>query len=294
MAAVWSGAISFGLVHIPVRLMSATTEHDLPLHQVHDEDGGRIAYERVCRVCGEKVPYEHIDRAYEEGDQRVILTRDDLDGLPAAGSHEIAVLEFVPSEQIDPIRLERSYFLEPQDRAHKPYVLLREALQDSERTAVATVSLRQRTRLATLRVHADVIVLQTLRWDDEVRSPAAAPDEVRLTKAERDAARALVDSLSAEFDPARFRDEYADQLRELVTSRLDGGDTMAVPDDRANPDEAGQVLDLMEALRRSVGKSAPAKKAARAPKSPGKRTPATKKPAASRKKPAKKTSARSA
>ena len=298
VATIWSGAISFGLVHIPVRLVSATTEHDVPLHQVHDEDGGRISYERVCRTCGEAIPYEHLARAYEEDDERVVLTDEDLESLAAARSHEISVIEFVPTAQIDSIRLERSYFLEPQDRAHKPYVLLRDALLDSDRTAVATVSLRQRTRLATLRVYDDVILLQTLRWDDEVRVPAVTPDDIRLSTAERKAAATLVDSLARDFEPAQFRDDYTDQLRDLVARRIEGGEAVAVSHDDG-ADGTGQVLDLMEALRRSVAEAGDAPEAAPAKavrKAPARKAPASKTPASktARKTPARKRPARSA
>ena len=169
MRAVWTGAITFGLVNVPVKLYSATQDHDVSLHQVHGADGGRIRYERTCEVCGETVDYADIDKAYEEGGATVVLTADDLKALPVERSREIEVVEFVPSEQIDPVRFDRSYFLEPDANAAKAYALLLETLTETDRTAVVQFSLRQKTRLGALRAYGDVMMLQSLLWDDEVR-----------------------------------------------------------------------------------------------------------------------------
>ena len=152
MRAIWKGAITFGLVNVPVKLYTATEDHDVSLHQVHDADGGRIRYQRRCEVCGKVVEYAHIDKAYEEGKTTVVLTEDDLKSLPEERSREIEVVEFVPSEQIDPIMFDRSYFLEPDKAAAKAYALLRRALEETDRTAIVQFSLRQKTRLGALAI----------------------------------------------------------------------------------------------------------------------------------------------
>ena len=157
MRAIWKGAITFGLVNVPVKLYSATEDHDVGLHQVHDADGGRIRYQRRCEVCGKVVEYAHIDKAFAEGSTTVVLTEDDLKSLPEERSKEIEVVEFVPSEQIDPIMFDRSYFLEPDKTAVKAYALLRRTLEETDRTAIVQFSLRQKTRLGALRARDKVL-----------------------------------------------------------------------------------------------------------------------------------------
>lgn len=258
MRAIWKGSITFGLVNVPVKLYSATEEHDRQLHQVHDADGGRIRYERKCEVCGKKVEYSHIDKAYDDGEQTVVLTGDDLDALPAERSREIEVLEFVPNEQIDPILFERSYYLEPDSKSPKAYVLLRRVLEETERTAVVRISLRQRTRLATMRVRDDVLLVQTIRWSDEVRAAefASLDDDVTVGKREMDLARSIVRDLEADFEPEQYVDEYQEQLRTLVEAKLDQGEALdtAATFGETDDDEGAEVIDLLEALQRSVEK----------------------------------------
>ena len=169
MRSIWKGSLSFGLVNVPIKLYSATEDHDVPLHQVHDKDGGRIRYKRICEIDGEVVEYEHIAKAYVDGDQTVILTDDDFKALPAERSKDIDVVEFVPSDQVDPIMFDKSYYLAPDSKSTKAYVLLMKTLEDSDRTAIVQFALRQRTRLAALRVRDGVLTMQTLLWDDEVR-----------------------------------------------------------------------------------------------------------------------------
>ncbi|MFA4841784.1 MAG: Ku protein [Agrococcus sp.] len=258
MRAIWKGSITFGLVNVPVKLYSATEEHDLQLHQVHDADGGRIRYERKCEVCGKKVEYAHIDKAYDDGEQTVVLTGDDLEALPAERSREIEVLEFVPNEQIDPILFERSYYLEPDSKSPKAYVLLRRVLEETERTAVVRISLRQRTRLATMRVRDDVLLVQTIRWSDEVRAAdfSSLDDDVTVGKREMDLARSIVRDLEADFEPEQYVDEYQEQLRTLVEAKLEQGDALdtAATFGETDDDEGAEVIDLLEALQRSVEK----------------------------------------
>ncbi len=258
MRAIWKGSITFGLVNVPVKLYSATEEHDLQLHQVHDADGGRIRYQRKCEVCGKKVEFAHIDKAYDDGDQTVVLTGEDLESLPAERSREIEVLEFVPNEQIDPILFERSYYLEPDSKSPKAYVLLRRVLEETERTAVVRISLRQRTRLATMRVRDDVLLVQTIRWADEVRAAEfdSLGDDVTIGKREMDLARSIVRDLEADFEPEQYVDEYQEQLHKLVEAKLEQGDALdtAATFGETDDDEGAEVIDLLEALQRSVEK----------------------------------------
>ena len=276
MRSIWKGSLSFGLVNVPVKLYAATEDHDVPLHQVHDKDGGRIRYQRRCEIDGEIVDYEHIAKAYVDGDETVILTPEDLASLPAERSKDIDVVEFVPSDQVDPIMFEKSYFLAPDSKSTKAYVLLRQTLQATDRTAIVQFALRQKTRLAALRVHDEVLMLQTLLWDDEVRE-ARFPelDEApKITDAELKMSKQLVESFASDFTPEKFTDEYQEQLRTLVEAKLEQGDALDTEATfgRAEGQGGGEVLDLMEALRRSVEN-----KRAAAPK------PAAKKPAAKKK-----------
>jgi DNA end-binding protein Ku len=261
MRAIWKGAVTFGLVNVPVKLYSATEDHDVPLHQVHDADGGRIRYKRVCEIDGEVVPYEHIDRAYDDGERTVVLTKKDLADLPAERDREISVVEFVPSEQIDPIMLDRTYYLEPDSKSTKAYVLLRRTLEETDRTAVVKFALRQRTRLAALRVRDEVLVLQTLLWADEIREAAfpSLDEPAKVSEKELTMSAQLVSSFEADFTPEDYEDEYQVQLRKLVEAKLESGesvDTAATFGETAEGDgEDAEVVDLMEALKRSVAES---------------------------------------
>jgi DNA end-binding protein Ku len=260
MRAIWKGAVAFGLVNVPVKVYSATEDHDIALHQVHDKDGGRIRYQRRCEVCDEVVDFKHIDKAYDDGEHTVVLTEEDLSSLPVERSREIEVVEFVPSDQIDPIMFDRAYFLEPDSTSTKAYVLLRRTLEETDRTAIVQFSLRQKSRLAALRVRGDVLMLQTLLWDDEVREASfpALEEKVRISAKEKQMSAALVDSFSTDFDPENFTDDYQVQLRTLIDAKIEKGDTINTEETfGANKDEddGDNVLDLMEALRRSVEKN---------------------------------------
>ncbi|WP_460989945.1 non-homologous end joining protein Ku [Sinomonas soli] len=258
MRSIWKGAISFGLVSVPVKVYSATEDHDLRLHQVHDKDRGRIRYQRRCEVCGEVVEYADIDKAYEEGGRTVVLTDEDLKSLPVERSREIEVVEFVPDEQIDPMYFEKSYYLEPEKVGVKPYQLLRRTLEQTELTAVVKFALRQKSRLGALRVRGDVMVLQALLWPDEVREaafPILEDTEVKISDKELKMSSSLVESLSSDFEPEQFTDEYQTQLTQLVEAKLAKGDAVDTEETFGAPAEEGEgaeVLDLMEALRRSV------------------------------------------
>jgi len=290
MRAIWKGAVTFGLVNVPVKVYSATEDHDLSLHQVHDADGGRIRYQRKCEICGQIVSYDHIDKAFQDGEQTVVLTADDLASLPEERSREIEVVEFVPSDDLDPIMFERSYYLEPDSASSKAYVLLRRTLEETERTAIVRFALRQKTRLGALRVREDVIVLQSLLWEDEVREVRfpALEETIRISAKELEMSEALVDSFSSRFRPDVFVDEYQAQLRKLIEAKLEQGDaldTAATFGEQPETEEGdpAEPIDLMAVLQRSIERQRDAKKPAggtAAAKKTAAKQPAAKKTAA--------------
>ena len=251
--AIWKGAVSFGLVSVPVKLYAATESHDISFRQVHAKDGGRIRYQRVCSIDGEEVEYADIAKGYETEDgEMVVLTDEDFAELPASSSREISVEKFVPREQIDPMWFEKSYYLEPDPAAAKPYALLREALKEADRVAVVTVSLRSRMTTAVLRVRDDVIVMQTMMWPDEVRKPEFSgldAANIDVKPQEMQMARMLVETLAGDYDPDEFEDDYQEALEALVRAKLEGGEVK-----RTEPKEAGggEVVDLLAALQKSV------------------------------------------
>jgi DNA end-binding protein Ku len=289
MRAIWTGAITFGLVNVPVKVYSATEDHNIALHQVHDKDGGRIKYQRRCEICGEIVAYNHIDKAFDDGDKTVVLTDADLASLPAEKSREIEVVEFVPSDQLDPIMFDRSYFLEPDSKSPKAYVLLRRTLEETDRTAIVHFALRQKTRLGALRVHGKALMLQSLLWDDEVREAdfPALKEQARVSAKELEMSAALVESFASDFRPDAFTDDYQQELRTLIDAKLAQGDTVDTAatfgeteesDEDAGQDSGGgEVIDLMDALRKSVEKNrTTTKPATNAKKSAPKKTAANK------------------
>src|SRR2546421_7198871 len=211
MRAIWKGAVSFGLVSIGVRLYSATEEKDIRFHQVHRTDGGRIRYQRICSVCGEQVTYDDIAKGYDlGGGEMIILTDEDFADLPLSTSRAIEVLEFVPAEQVDPILYAKAYYLEPEGSATKPYALLRDALAEVDRVAIVKVALRQREQLATLRVKDNVLVLNSMLWPDEVRTPNFdfLDEDLTVRPQELAMAESLIDSMAADFTPEASNDNY--------------------------------------------------------------------------------------
>jgi len=259
MRSIWKGALTFGLVNVPVKVYAATEDHDVSLHQVHAADGGRIRYQRVCELDGEVVPYSEIDRAYDDGEKTVILTKEDFAAMPSERSREIEVVEFVPSDQVDVLTLDKAYYLEPDSTSPKAYVLLRKTLEQTDRTAIVRFSLRQKTRLAALRVRGDVLVLQTLLWADEVREAAfpSLSESVKISDKELELSASLVESFSSDFTPADFVDEYQQELRTLIEAKLEKGDALDTSETfgEQSEDQGGEVIDLMEALRASVERS---------------------------------------
>ena len=296
MRAIWTGSIAFGLVNVPVKAYGATEDHDIDLHQVHDKDGGRIRYERRCEVCGKKIAYKDLDKAYEDGERTIVLTDEDMDALPAEKSREIEVVQFVPASQVDPLMLEKSYYLQADSKSPKAYELLRRTLQDTEKLAVVRFALRQKTRLGILRVRSKVMVLQAVMWSDELREAeaVAAEKSPRISEQELKMSAALVDQYSSDFTPDEFQDDYQVQLQALIEAKIEQGedmDTEATFGSQDQGSESGEVIDLMEALKRSIdgrnakapakaakdGKASAAKKSAA--KKPAKKTAAPKKPA---------------
>ncbi len=290
MRAIWKGAVSFGLVSVPVKLYAATESHDVSFRQVHAKDGGRIKYQRVCSIDGEEVPYSDIAKGYETEDgEMVILSDDDLAELPSTSSREIAVEKFVPSEQIDPMMFEKSYYLEPEKSGAKPYALLRQALKDADRMAVVTVALRQRTSVAVLRVRAtdngDVIVLQTMMWPDEVRKPDFSIETGDVKESEVKMAHMLVETLAGDFDASEFEDDYAGAVETLVKAKIEGGE---VKKTATSTKSSGEVVDLLAALQKSVA----AAKSARGEAPPAEATDDTSDDEATAERPARKTPAK--
>lgn len=251
MRPIWKGTISFGLVAIPVKLYTATEAHDVSFRQVHVTDGGRIRYKRVCELDGEEVPYRDIAKGYElPGGEIVVLSDEDFANLPLASSKEIDVVEFVPAEQIDPILYNKAYYAEPDKSGVKPYVLMRDTLAESDRVAVVKVTLRSREALGVLRATGDVLVVHTLLWPEEVRNAESlAPQtEVTVRKQELAMASSYIDSLSADFDPSEFSDEYKAAVEEVVAAKAAGREITAVEPSNGG----GEVIDLVEALRANV------------------------------------------
>jgi DNA end-binding protein Ku len=289
--AMWKGAISFGLVTIPVAVYPATEEKSLKFNQLHDEDMGRIRYKRVCSVDGEEVDYEHIVKGYEvEKDRYVVLTDEDLDAVPVESSRAIDIQQFVALDEIDPILFKKSYYLVPDETGVKAYALLRRALSEEGKVGIAKVSFRDKEHLAALRFKDDVFVLETMYWPDEVR--AAEFDTVDSDEKVRDneveMAKALIENLSEPWNPEQFKDEYREALLDVVERKL-AGEPIEAPAEAA----PARVVDLMEALKASVAaakkKTPPAAGGAKrssAKKSPAKRSAAkstAKKATASRK-----------
>ncbi|HWH29616.1 MAG TPA: Ku protein, partial [Mycobacteriales bacterium] len=292
MRSIWKGAISFGLVTIPVKLYSATEAKDVAFHQVRRTDGSRIRYKRVAQADGEEVAYGDIAKGYElPSGETVVLTDEDFSDLPLTTSRAIDVLQFVPLEQVDPIYFEKSYYLEPDKTGSKPYVLLREALEQSGKVALVKIALRNRESLATLRVRDGVFVLETMLWPDEVRTPdfGFLDEDVEVRPQELAMATSLIDTLSGDFDPTQYHDEYREALQAVIEAKVEGREVVQPAE--AQP-TTGTVVDLMAALRASVeaakkgrGGSAEAAEAAepRADEPAGKETarkPAASKPAA--------------
>jgi DNA end-binding protein Ku len=275
--AMWKGAISFGLVTIPVSVYPATEEKTLRFNQLHDEDGGRIRMKRTCSIDGEEVGYEHIVKGYEyEKDRYVILTDEDFEAIPVESSRAIDIQQFVELEEIDPMQYKKSYYLVPEETGAKAYALLREALNRSGKVGIAKVSFRDKEHLAALRFRDEAFVLETMYWPDEIREADFGGVDVsaKIRPNELEMAQTLIDNLTADWDPAEFKDEYREAMLRIVEAKINGEEIEIV---EAEP--TAKVVDLMEALKASVAAAKKEPKAKPEPKKkPAKKT-AAKKPA---------------
>ena len=255
MRSIWAGAISFGMVVIPVKLYAATEQRDVAFRQVHRVDGGRIQFRRVCSLDGQEVPYSDVAKGYElaTGDV-VVLTDDDLKDLPLVTAHRIDVLHFSPAAQLDPILANKAYYLEPDPAGVRAYALFRDALERSGRVAVAKVAIRQREALAALRVREDVLVLETLLWPDEIRTPdfKFLEENVDVRSQELKMAASLIDTMTEDFDPSAYRDAYREALEALVQAKIEGNDVVRPAGLGISADKPSGPADLTETLRASV------------------------------------------
>jgi DNA end-binding protein Ku len=252
MRSIWKGSVSFGLVSIGVKLYSATEERDVSFHQVRRSDGARIRYKRIAETDGEEVAYSDIAKGYVlPSGETVVLTDEDFADLPLPSARVVDVMQFVPVEQIDPIYFNKSYYLEPEKTAVKPYVLLRDALEESETAGLVKVAIRNREQLATLRVRDGVIVLETMIWPDEVREPdfGFLDDDIDLRPQEQAMARSLLESMAGDFDPTQYTDDYRAALQAVIEAKIEGREIVETEEAQPN---AGNVVDLMSALRASV------------------------------------------
>ncbi|WP_455569146.1 non-homologous end joining protein Ku [Streptomyces iakyrus] len=310
MRSIWNGAISFGLVSIPIKLVNATESHSISFRQIHTEDGGRIRYRKFCELEDREVTQGEIGKGYEDADGTIIpITDEDLSSLPIPTAKTIEIVAFVPADRIDPLQMDAAYYLQASGApAAKPYTLLREALKRSNKVAIAKFALRGRERLGMLRVVGEAIAMHGLLWPDEVRAPEGlAPDtNVTVRDQELDLADALMDTLG-EVDLEDLHDEYREAVEEVIAAKAAG----EAPPQAPEPATGGKVLDLMAALESSVRaaresrgegaehaevKSLPQRKTARAaPKQTGgkKSTSTAKKTAAKKTTAAKKSTAKS-
>lgn len=248
---IWNGAISFGLVSIPIKLVNATESHSISFRQIHTEDGGRVRYRKVCELEDREISQAEIGKGYEDADGTIIpITDEDLAHLPLPTTKTIEIVAFVPGDRIDPLQMDAAYYLQAGGApAAKPYTLLREALKRSNKVAIAKFALRGRERLGMLRVVEDAIALHGLLWPDEVRAPEGlAPDtKVTVSDKELDLADALMDTLG-EIDLDELHDEYREALEEVVAAKAAG----EAPPEAPERAKGGKVLDLMAALEKSV------------------------------------------
>ncbi|CAM5564593.1 non-homologous end joining protein Ku [Streptomyces xanthochromogenes] len=252
MRSIWNGAISFGLVSIPIKVVNATENHSISFRQIHTADGGRVRYRKVCELDGEELSQDEIGKAYEDADGSMIpITDADLASLPLPTAKTIEIVAFVAADTIDPLQMDAAYYLSANGvPAAKPYTLLREALKRSKKVAIAKFALRGRERLGMLRVVDDVIAMHGLLWPDEIRaSDEAAPEaDVSVREAELDLADALMDTLG-EVDMATLHDDYRTAVEELIAAKADGA---VAPAQEAPAAKGGKVIDLMAALENSV------------------------------------------
>jgi DNA end-binding protein Ku len=250
--AIWSGAISFGLVNVPIKLFTATSQKDVRFHQLHDKDGARIQQKRVCSKDGEEVPIEHIVKGYEVSrDTYVVITPEELEALDPKASRTIDILDFVDLEEIDPVYYDSSYYMVPEKGAGKPYALLLEAMRKSKKVAIGRVVLRQKQHLVALRPLRNALSMETMLYADEVVSPdtlEGLPEDVEVSDRELAMAEQLIDSLADDFKPERYRDDYRERVMDLIERKAEGQEVVAHEEE----EEQAPVVDLMAALEASL------------------------------------------
>lgn len=251
MHTMWKGSISFGLVNIPVKMFAATEDKDVRFRNIHKECHSPVKYELTCPSCNRKLSPDEIVRGYEYEPGRFIIIEDsDLDVLRPDVTKSVEIVDFVLLKDIDPIYFAKSYYLAPQDTGSKAYNLLREAMNKTGRIAVARIVIRDKESLAVVRVYRNVLVLETIYYPDEVRDVSQVPglnENVKLTGAELDMATQLIDSLTHEFEPQKYRNEYRDKLLELINKKAEGREIVAGPEAPKT-----NVIDLMQALQASL------------------------------------------
>ena len=255
--AIWSGSISFGLLNVPVKLYSAVSKQTVRFRELREDDGARIRHKRVAEADGKEVPYEKIVKGYEYApDQYVVLSRDELSELEPQRSRAIEIQDFVDLDDIDPIYFEQPYYLGPDKGAARAYALLVQAMKDARKVAIARFVLRNKEHLAAIRPMDDVLTLTTMRFHDEVTSPGELDGEVfeeekpkKPEKRELEMAKQLIESLTSDFDPDAYRDEYREELLDLLERKAAGKEVISAPTEEPKPTKAP---DLMAALEESL------------------------------------------
>jgi len=273
---IWTGTISFGLVNVPVRMYSAISETDLRFHLMHEPDGGRIGYQKICKAEGEPVPDDEIVKAFEfEKDEFVVLTDEDFAAARTEGVKTIEISDFVPYEEIDPIYFEKTYFLGPQEGAEKVYALLRDAMEQTGLAAIGKFVMRDRQHLGCLRIRNGTITLEKMFFHDEVRPlDEIAPEGAKVAKAELELATALIEQFTGSFEPEKYEDTYREALCDVIRAKRKGKTVTA-----AQPEAEEEPTDLLAALRASVDAAKRREPASRAKKRPPARKPARRKAA---------------
>lgn len=251
MRNLWKGAISFGLVHVPVKLYSATERKDIKFNYIHEKCNTPVKYERVCPTCQTEIPMNEIVKGYEYEKGRYVILRDeDFENIPLESSKTVEILNFVNYKEIDPIYFDKSYYLAPGEGGQKAYELLKQSLENSEKVAVAKVVIRSKESLAVLRVYQNVILMETMFYPDEIRGTQLMPEldyQVKIQENEIKMAASLIDSLTQEFDPTQYENKYREALNQLIQSKITGQEVQEAP--RV---EQGKVVDLMDALKASI------------------------------------------
>ncbi len=269
MHTIWKGAISFGLVNIPIKLYAATEDKDVKLRSLHKEDHSPIKYEKVCPACEKSLSMDDIVKGYEyEKGKFVVLQDKDLEELKTEESKTVEIIDFVDLKEIDPIFFNRSYYLGPSENGGKPYALLKQAMEDSGKIGIAKINIRSKQHLAVVRVYENGLVLETIFFPDEVRDAnhvPGLPDNVELNQKELKMAIQLIEQLTAPFEPEKYQDDYREALMDVIQQKISGEEIKV-----AKKAPKKNVADLMEALQASIDETKPKKK-----KAPSKRKKAS-------------------